>query len=246
MMDARTRLLPALLKRELDVLLGAFALACVVGALLVAREVATPGTAFAPAGLTILVRRLDITLLFVMALGVTLRIAARTEADHVTAWASPPCVSGGGRAWYGPGVALSAFAAAAIVFVAGASAFAIGTSLYGDTAELVRALPLTLSGGVLVLASVGLYSAVIGVLVKRTYATMCLAAALIIVPYVLTLPYLRQGVVLPRWLYVWLISYPPLLTLPADTWTFIHALVYVTCGIIVLAAVSHRYAARHT
>lgn len=245
-MTARTHLLPALLKRELDVLLGAVALACAMGALLIAREIAAAGIDATPPGLAIIVRRPDLTLLFVMAIATMLRIAARTEADRVAAWAAAPCAAGGGRLWYGPGVALSTFAAAAIVYVAGAIAFAVGVRVFGDTSELLHALPITLTGGTLVLASFSLYTAILGVLLKRSYATMFFAVALLIVPYVLTLPYLRQDAPLPRWLYLWLISYPPPLGLPSNVRAFIHGSGYVLCGIIVLAAASHRYAVRHT
>lgn len=243
---SRPRLFGALLKRELDLVLAALALAVVVGCLLVAREIFAAGAAGVPAGLMLIVRRLDVTLLFVMALVMMLRIASRAEADHVTAWAAPLCAAACVRAHYGIGIAVSAFAAAAVVFVAGATAFAAGVRVFGSSPELVHALPRTLGGGILILGCFSVYTTGFAMLLKRTYATVFLATALIVVPYILTLPYLRYGGMPPRWLYVWLTSYPPPLVLPGDMRGCIHAVGYVIAGLLVLGAVSRRYALRQT
>jgi hypothetical protein len=190
-----------------------------------------------------LLRRFDLTVLAIMVMVVVLRTAIRTEEDYRAGWMCPLSACGAPRWHYGPAIALSVVMVPVSVFAAAAGSFAVSVRTFAGTAELIGVLPVTLGGGVLLLGTFGVCSAVVGTALRNVSATVGLMALLTLAPVVLTFRYLTAGTELPVWV-TGLSALSPMIVPPTDLSSTVRAILYIAGGSVIAAALSHRVAGR--
>lgn len=239
MSKAGPRLLRALLSRETGPLLAVVTALAAGGALFVAHDL--PQTGAPLHGVTVRAR-FDTTVLMIVTVLLVLRTAVRTEADQASGWLVQLFGAGASRITYGLGVTAAAFTSSAVVFVAAAVAYALGVNAFAGSSELLRALPRTLGGGLLLLADYAVYAGLLGVLLRRAVAVAFSVGALVVVPYALMTRHLMSGTV-PGWLAGVAALAPPLIV-PTDAAAVRVILLQATAGCLLLALGAHRLAGR--
>lgn len=239
-MSGRPRLWRALLKREFGVPLAALTALVIAAGLLFAFRTASGAAHPSAAPLQL---RFDTAVLLIMTVLLVLRTAARTEADLMSGWTTPLFAAGASRTEYGIAVVASAYASSAAVFVTAAVAFALGIRIFGNSSELLAALPRTIGGGVLLLAVHAVCTGLLGLLLRRSIAVVCIVGAAVVVPYVLVARLLLNGAEIPWWLQRIAQAAPPLL-LPAGANGIPLLLLQLGVGCVLLLFISHRLAGR--
>lgn len=178
-------LLIMLLRRELGV--GLLAAVAVTGIMAV-YAAAVPPDADGAIGLaaiaTRLLRRFDLTILAAAAVLAALRAAIRTGSDHVTAWVDAYAAAGGARSGYTLALIAAITAQGTVLFLAGAGCFAAAVYLLQGTTELLGALIPLAPAGVLLIAVMVAHTTLVGLCVREPLATLLLAGALAVAPYV--------------------------------------------------------------
>ncbi|MBR9991396.1 MAG: hypothetical protein KFH98_16660, partial [Gemmatimonadetes bacterium] len=172
-----------------------------------------------------------------------LRAAARMEADHASGSLSPVMAAGGWRWTYGAASCLAALLAPSLILATAAAALAIAVVALTGSTELIRLLPSTVGGGVLVLATVSVCTVAAGCVLRRTAVTVVVVATVMLMPVFLLMRHALSEASPPAWtLATPLVS--PLMVPPADTLNVVRAVVYVLVVGLLAALASHRYAAR--
>jgi hypothetical protein len=242
---SRPRLLPALARREFDVVSGVLLGLGSLSAAAAAHELYgadAEGTLLPLIGQ--LLRRFDLTVLGIVALVLVLRCAARIEADHADGWLACYLAAGGSRWAYGSAFALTALMAPAAVFAGAAVTFAISVAILTDSVELLRLLPRTLGAGLLVLGTYSVSTVAVGTILRRASTTAVVIGALVVFPVFLTVRHAISEVHPPiRAMSFQLLS--PLVFAPQDSANILRAIIYILTGWCMTAFVSHRYAGRH-
>ena len=188
-------------------------------------------------------RRFDYTALAMMAAFVVLRTSSRIETDHADGWLAPWLAAGGSRVRYGAASALSSWLAPAAIFAATAVVFAISVTRLSGSGELLRVLPRTIGSGVLLLATYALCTTAIGVLLRRSAATVVATAVIVAFPLIVLVRFATAEGAVPVWAVV-LPLVSPMLVAPADTYNVLRATIYVVVMSALVAGVAHRYAGR--
>jgi hypothetical protein len=189
-----------------------------------------------------MLRRFDLTMMYLMALLVTLRLAARAESDHVSGWLEPVFAAGGSRWAYGVQLTLVSLIPPAAIFAVTAVAFAIGVDAITGSAELLTALPRTVGGGILVLGTFGVCAGLLGVLLRSGPATLVLTLLLLLVPFIGILRYASAGSRLPAWLVA--VAYLSPLPVVPEPDVIGRGIVYIAVGLAAVAVASHLRAGR--
>jgi hypothetical protein len=238
------RLVRALARREVNivpfVLLLLLACGAAAGA---AHETQRVGDEAVRTIMDRLLRRFDLTVLAIMAMVVVLRTAIRTEEDYRAGWMCPLSPCGVPRWHYGPAVVFSVIMVPVSVFTAAAASFAVSVRMFAGSAELTGVLPVTLGGGVLLLGTFGVCAAVVGIALRNVSAAVGLMALLTLAPVVLAFRYLSAGTDLPLWVNG-LSTLSPMIVPPTDLSSTVVAILYISGGGIMAAALSHRVAGR--
>lgn len=242
---ARPRLGKALLRREFTGTFVAFVLVVVPVSIGVAWSAHGDSGSAGPPILGRILQRFDIAVLYCAALLLALRMAVVTTDDHRDGWLSVVFVSGVRRWLYGPLLALGAWSTAAAIFTVNAVAFAVGAFAVSGTAELVAALPRTLGGGMLFLATHGIYAAMFGLAVRNVVATLIALALVWLVPFIVTMTAVSADTSLPMWIHYYAQA-TPLAVPPSDAFGVVRGIAFlVVCGALT-ALISQRVAGRRT
>lgn len=190
-----------------------------------------------------LLRRFDMTMLFALSAMLAVRMASRIERDHAAGWMPPALAAGMSRRTCGLNVALASFIRAAAYFLVVASAFAIAVNAFAGTPELVRALPRTLTMGLIVLGMLSVCTAVIGIALRSAASTLFVIAAVILVPLLMLTRSRATGAPPPEWV-LWISWLMPLPLTPELIDQVIRGGIYMAIGASLLLVVSHRFAGR--
>lgn len=234
----------ALVRRELNLILFVLVLLAVLLAVGVAHEYGRMLEAGDPTPvLDRMVRRFDLTMMYLMALLVTFRLAARVETDHMSGWLEGVFAAGGSRWAYGVQLTLVCLIPPAVIFAATAVAFAAAVAAITGSGELVNALPGTVSGGLLVLGTFAVCGGLLAVLLRSGSAALVLTLLLVLAPLLGILRYASSGSSLPAWLVV-MAYLSPLPVLPTEPDVVARGALYVGLGLAAVALASHYFAGR--
>ena len=241
--DRRPHVLHVLTRRELDVVFGTVLILTAAAAIAAAYSAYGPGRGGVLPLFDSLQRRFDYTALAVMAAFVVLRTSSRIEADHTEGWLAPWLAAGGSRVRYGVSTALSSLLAPASVFTVTAFVFAASVTRLTGTDELLHLLPQTIGAGVLLLATYSVCTTAIGMLLRRSAATVIATLATVALPLIVLVRFATADGAVPVWAVVLPLA-SPMLVAPTDTYNVLRAVVYVLAVGALVAAAAHRYAGR--
>lgn len=241
--ERRPHLQSALIRRELDVVFGIVLILAAAAAIAAAVSAYGPGGGSALPLFESLQRRFDFTVLAMMAAFVVLRTSSHIEADHTDGWLAPWLAAGGSRVRYGAASALSSLLAPAAIFAVTAVVFAIVVTRLTGSGELLHILPRTIASGVMLLATYSVCTTAIGVLLRRSAATVVATAVVVALPVIVLVRFATAEGDVPIWAVV-LPLVSPMLVAPADTYNVLRATIYVVVMSALVAGVAHRYAGR--
>jgi hypothetical protein len=192
-----------------------------------------------------LLLRFDLTLLGAAALIAVLRTVQRTVDDQASHWLEGYRAAGADMRAYGPALAFVSGAAAWLLFAAGASGFALGVARFDAAFELLRALPVLLISGALLIASHAALAAALAGLIRDALATLLVHALLAFGPLAaMMIQFSRGGGDAPL-LKLALHLSPPTQTVHAAA-ALPTALLYLTACTLLAAVAASRLAGRRT
>jgi hypothetical protein len=239
----RTRLASALLRREASIMTGILIVAGAVLAIAAAREsyrALVEGTRTPFFGE--LIRRFDMTMLFVMAMLLTFRVAARTEMDVRDGWLAPLFAADDRRWRYGVLVASTSMVTPLAVFAATAVMFAFAMQSLSGARDLVVLLPGTLLAGGVLLGTFAVCAAAFGMVLRNGAAASGITLMLLFAPIIVTMRMASEAGP-PLWLV--LASFlAPLPFLPRSPENLVRGVLYILVGCLLVALLSKRYAGR--
>lgn len=239
----RPRILPALMKRETGLTTALLVILAAASAATAAYEVHGAASGGALPLIDRLLRRFDMTVLAGAVTLLVFRLAAATQADHRDGWMPAFFAAGGSRARYGTGLLISGLIGPAVISAAAALSFAATLAAVTGNAELLRLLPRTIGGALLVLGTWGVCTVSVAITVRRASATAGIIVTIAAMPAFLLLRHAFTEGTPPFWAFL-LQLLSPLLFLPSDPSNTVRALFYIGLVGGLTALLSHRYAGR--
>lgn len=202
-----------------------------------------PGGGGGPPLLDRMLRRFDLTVLAGAVILLVLRSAANIEADHRDGWLPAFLAAGGVRWHYGAACLLAAIMIPVAMFLAAAVTFAATVAGLTSSPELLRVLPRTIGGGLLVVGSWAVCAVAVGLVARRASIVAGVVALIVAAPSMLLMRYVFREEAAPLWvLLIQLLS--PLPVPPADALNAARALVYIVFIAGLTMLLSYRYAGR--
>lgn len=239
----RPRMLPALVRREVAPGTALLVVGAAASAAAAAYEVHGPGGGVALPLIDRVLRRFDLTILATSAMLLMLRSAANIEADHRDGWLPPVLTCGGSRWRYGAALLITAIMVPAAMFLTVAVTFAAAVGVLTSSDELLRALPRTLAGGLLLLGTWATCAVAVGIVTRRASVTAGVIALIVAAPSFLLMRFAFHEAPAPLWtLMIQLLS--PLLFIPTDSPNTVRAILYTGTVAGMAMLLSFRYAGR--
>lgn len=192
------------------------------------------------------ITRFHVTALWITAFLVILRISVRGQDDHSSGWLVPYIAAGGSR-WV-PGIAVACVTALSmwLLFVAGAGSFALTLLVAGDSADVLRIMPLLMLSGFLSLLAFAMLTTVVSLTVRHAMATLITTCAVISLPAFMYLNALLRGAAdVAPWIEL-LLRLSPGAYVPGTTasWLIKAGFAMVACA--AASALGHMRTARYT
>lgn len=239
----RGSVLPALARRETGAATAPLVILSAACAAIAAYEVHGAGASGALPFIDRVLRRFDLTALAGSVVFLVFRTAGHIETDHRDGWLAAFLAAAGTRRGYGTALLLTSMIAPAAMFATAALTFAVAVAVLTGSTELMRALPRTMGGGLLVLGTWSACVVAVGVALRRALPTAGIVALLVAAPAFLLLRYAFHDGATPAWVLL-LQSTSPLLFLPPDGLNMARAFIYIGVAGGLAANLSHRYAGR--
>lgn len=190
------------------------------------------------------VGRFHTTMLVVAALLVVLRISVRGQDDHSHGWLVPYFPTGGSRWFHSIAVAAVTVVSMWLLFVAGAGSFALTLLVIGDSADVLRLMPLLMVSGVLNLLGFAMLTTLVSLIVRDATATIVLTFVLVMLPFVMVLNSLRKDADLTPWVeLLWKVM--PSFYIPGTTRGWLITIGFAVVSMAAAAALGHLRTARY-